>query len=145
MFTSWEVKIPLHLLSVSEIKAKWTFDVTASRERPNYSIPLIFFLQIKQKKNNKQKLKTHIQSQIEFLRESRLASCCWIVKIFESIDSRARFCCFANKWSIKSSIVCSVVSEARHALLLFPKPFVGRKTRSCWVEGGEVTREEKNY
>lgn len=100
------------------------------------SARFFFANQTKKYVTNRRK-NTHIQSQAEFSGESRLVSSYWIVKIFESIDSQARYCCFANKWSIKSSIVCSVVSSARRALRLFPKLFVGRKTKSFGRDGEE--------
>jgi hypothetical protein len=72
-----KVKIPLHhaISRRNQIKIqKNILHVTTTRERPNYSIPLGFFANQTKKYVTNRGKNTHIQSQAEFLGESRLVS-----------------------------------------------------------------------
>lgn len=85
---------------------------------------------------------THTRIQIEFSPAFRLASSCWIAKIFVRVDSHSQCCCSADKWSIKNSIVCSLAFPSEFCAWRWaPRLFVDLNTKSythivCICTGG---------
>lgn len=92
---------------------------------------------------------THTRIQIEFSPAFRLASSCWIAKIFVRVDSHSQCCCSADKWSIKNSIVCSLAFPSEFCAWRWaPRLFVDLNTKSythivCICTGGMKRME--NY